>query len=368
MLLALITVLIGCESNAPENESGTDIQSAETSPSDKKNEYELISSPYNYLYNNARNVWDMEIHNGYLYIGAGDYDKNYSPAVARRYSLTERKWSVCGNIPDEQIDRLNVINGELYIPGCDPTGDWSMGNFYKLEGDTFTTYRNIPNAVHCFDIVEYNGKLFAALGLAAGDGGFPVAVSEDGGKSFSRVAVDKNGHSYSADTLRVYSLFVNDSALYALHGTNVYRYDGDKFVFAASWRNRYAVGYNFYTQIGANTYFNGRNYFTTGYLFHFESPEDLQYTIFESAIVTDIAVYGDHLYVLCAKQLENGNYLICLMKTSDGNNYSSVYTLEYELPALSFAFDSNDLYLGIGDTSGNNSKAKGQILKTEVEQ
>ena len=70
--------------------------------------------------------------------------------------------------------------------------------------------------------------------------------------------------------------------------------------------------------------------------------------------------------MLCAKPLENGNYLICLTKTVDGTDYETIKTIEYPLPALSFALDGNELYLGIGDISEENNIHKGDILKTEV--
>ncbi len=356
-MLVLITVLTGCKTHSPENAS-----SEEISISEPAIEYELISSPYSHLFNNARNVWDMAIHEGYLYIGAGDYDKNHSPAAAYRYDLNEEKWYTCGTIPDEQIDRFCLIDGTLYIPGCDPTGDWSLGNFYKLEENRFVTHRAIPNGVHCFDIVKFDNKLFAALGHAEGSADFPVAVSYDGGKSFENVKAEGG----STIDRRVYKLFCHGDKLYALNGMNVYRYDGEGFVLEANWQSRFVMGYPFYSRIAESAYFKGRTYFTTGYLFHFENVNNLQYTIFENAIVTDLAVYGEKLYVLCAKPLENGNYLICLTVSEDGKSFETVKAIEYSLPALSFAINGGELYLGIGDISTTDDARKGEILKTEV--
>jgi len=359
IVLTLMTTLCGCGGDI---ENVSDASSSDASQAEPDLPYTVITNPYQSLYNNASNVWDMTIHDGYLYVGAGDYDKNISPAKAHRYSLEEQKWSACGLIPDEQIALFKSIGGRLYIPGCDPTADWSMGNIYLLENDSFEVLRTIPNGVHCFDIVEFDGKLFVALGHTDTNKAFPVAVSNDGGQSFKTL----NADSETLPDRRVYRLFPHGNELYALNGASVYKYDGEEFVYTADWRNSFVSGYGFYTRIPASAYFKGRTYFTTGYLFHFEDPQKLQYTIFENAIVTDLEVYGDSLYVLCAKPLENGNYLICLTKTVDGTDYETIKTIEYPLPALSFALDGNELYLGIGDISEENNIHKGDILKTEV--
>ena len=353
ILISLILLLTGCsESIEVESEISQE----------EKPLYEVISSPYAQLANNARNVWDMCIFDGSLYIGAGDYDINVSPSSAYRYDLEDKKWYTCGAIPDEQIHRFCVIDNELYIPGCDPTGDWSMGNYYKLENNSFVTHRVIPQGIHCFDLVKHDGKLFAALGYTSGSTEFPVAVSEDGGKSFVNV---KHSGGTKSD-VRVYKLFSHADELYAMNGTEIYRYDGERFVYTSSWKNSYVAGYTFYSRIPESAYFKGSTYFTTGYLFHFKSPDSLQYTIFENAIVTDLAVYGDKLYVLCAKPLENGNYLICLTASEDGSSFETIKAIEYPLPALSFALDGATLYLGIGDVSTVDDAHKGEILKTEV--
>lgn len=359
IISALILTLSGCKDTIEQSVSH---EESSLSQHETKEPYEIIDNPYGYMHNNARNVWDMIIYDGYLYIGAGDFDKNLSPAVAYRYNIKNSEWESCGTIPDEQIDRFCIINGTLIIPGCDPTGDWSLGNYYKLENGKFITYRTIPNAVHCFDIAEHNGKLFAALGYSEANLNFPIAVSYDGGKSFTQTEVITNNNF----NRRVYKLFPHGDSLYALNGADIYKYDEDAFVYETNWKSKLVAGYPFYSQVAESVYFKGRTYFTTGYLFHFENPNELQYTVFENAIVTDLAIYDDYLYVLCSKPLDNGNYLICLCETADGSNYKTIKTVEYPLPALSFAKNGNDLYLGIGDLNDNNDTHKGHILKTEI--
>ena len=63
-----------------------------------------------YASNQLHVIWDMKIWDGCLYIGAGDFDKNHSPGVARRYRFETNEWESCGTIPDEQIGRSLKIN------------------------------------------------------------------------------------------------------------------------------------------------------------------------------------------------------------------------------------------------------------------
>lgn len=360
LLPLLVSLLLLCSCASVDLPEGSD---AVLPSDDSQNNLTIIPNPYKALFGNGKNPWDMEISNGYLYVGAGDYDVNVSPKKLSRYSLAEQTWQDCGDIPDEQIDRFLTLNGELYIPGTDPTGDWSMGNFYKLENNELKTYRTINGAVHCFDLELFDGKLFAAVGIK--DGGFPVSVSEDGGNTFSRVAGKNKTGSDRFPAERCYDLFVLNETLYAIYSsTEVYRYNGSEFVFECDWSSRYAKGYPFYTPIGADAVFNGRFYFTSGYLFFCDNVNDLRYIIFEDAVVTDIAVYGDSLYALCSKKTENG-YLIVLTKSLDGISFESIYTLEYPMPAISFALNGTELYLGIGDFESNGA-VKGNILKTNV--
>lgn len=86
----------------------------------------------------------------------------------------------------------------LYIPGPDPTEDWTLGNVYTgCPPERIVKHRNLPNVVHTWGLYPHAaaGRLYAAVGRHAGDnqtffGG--VFISEDGGASWS--AVDDPKH------------------------------------------------------------------------------------------------------------------------------------------------------------------------------
>ncbi len=324
-------------------------------------EFEIIDNPYKELSNNGKNPWDMVIFNGCLYVGAGDYDKNVSPKNAYRYDLEAEIWEECGAIPDEQIDRFIVINDELYIPGTDPTEGWAYGNFFRLENDSFVKYRTLPKAIHTFDLVEYQDKLFAGIGRS--DGKFPVLVSKDNGESFKDIPF--SGTEELEDE-RVYQLFVFKERLYALCGTQIFEYNGDKFEFNCNWTDKYYRGYEFYTRIPAEVVYKDMLFLTSGYLYRCEEIEDIKFVGKKGITVTDMAVFGEKLYLLCYEEKENGNYRITLRESTDGRTTRIIWELEYDLPALSFALNGNRVFLGIGDVSDIDSEHKGNILTFEV--
>ncbi len=360
LLLVLALTLSACNNGQPSESADNSSNVSESVPYDNINTKEIIS-PYFELHNNAKNPWDLIIHNGYLYVGGGDYDINISPKTAFRYNLCTESWESCGNIPDEQIRNFVIINDELYIPGTDPTGDWSCGNFYRLENDNFVTHRTIPNAVHCFDLENFDNKIFAAI--AVKDDSFPVMLSEDNGKNFQRIPVIKDDHNYHENE-RVYSLFVLNDSLYAIHGNNVYQYIDGVFRFVCSWQNKFAKGYNFYSPIAARVTFKNRVFFTSGYLYSFKNVNELEYIPIVNAVISDIIVNNDSLYILCFSINENGSYTNSIKRSDDGCNFETVYEFIYDCSALSFAINENDVYIGIGETISSNDK-KGLIIKAE---
>jgi hypothetical protein len=146
----------------------------------------------------ARNVWDLQAFAGRLYIGAGNWDNrgpapNAGPVPIVTWDPQEKRFVREGIADEEAIERFEVINGRLYIPGTDPRGGWDFGNLYRREADGhWTKFRTIPHAIHTFALTGYDGRLYAGLG--AEDTvpwytdfkryGSAIAVSKDDGASW----------------------------------------------------------------------------------------------------------------------------------------------------------------------------------------
>ncbi|UJF35200.1 hypothetical protein [Paenibacillus hexagrammi] len=172
----------------------------------------------------ARNVWDMQVYDGKVYLGYGNSSNTgpspnagpipivyYDPA-ASRFNTQEVAAASTKKmnkyVDEEQIDLYKIIKGKLYIPGHDPRGDsWDFGNFYRLDQDQWNKFRNIPNAIHVYDMASYHGNLFVGTSAKSSD----VFVSKDDGNSWSKLA---ELHAFGAK--RVYTLFEFKDTLYAL--------------------------------------------------------------------------------------------------------------------------------------------------------
>ena len=112
----------------------------------------------------ANCCWDIKIWNGQVFRGAGDYDKNTGTAAVLAFDIATQTWQSYGTVPDQAIHSYEEIAGTLYAPGIDPTGGWELGNCYVLEDGKWKVRRNIPNGIHNFDMIEFDGKIFAGVG------------------------------------------------------------------------------------------------------------------------------------------------------------------------------------------------------------
>jgi hypothetical protein len=191
---------------------------------DGSDRIEVLGNPYEGVYPSgesvyARNIWDLQASDGKLYIGAGN-SSNVGPAVNAgpvpiicfdpSSGLFEKQFTV----DDEQIDVYRVLDGWLYIPGHDPRESWDLGNFYRLEETGWTKHRNIPHAIHTYDMLYHQGILFAAgsgmhvAGEAAGKdwAGALVSVSRNGGATWSNVELGG---------FRIHNLLIVDGVVYA---------------------------------------------------------------------------------------------------------------------------------------------------------
>lgn len=319
-----------------------------------------------YQSNALRVIWDMKLWDGCLYVGAGDYDKNASPGVAKRYNLSEQKWEVCGKIPDEQIGRFTVLDGTLMIPGIDPTEDWSLGNYYVLKNGEFEMERVLPGGIHNFDLALYDGTLFAALGVSSGS--FPVVARKAGDEEFTFVEfVDKNGDVLSTAgfrEVRVYDFFQTDGGLYALLQLDgnryIYRYDGNRFVYHTSWNNKIVVKGYAYVPVLEKLTVGKTVYFATGLLFETTDMKNYR-DITPKGVdwVADIHYDGENIYLLTNSMIDGG-YMIDVM-IMNGDSFETVTSIERTVPSQSFEYDGDVFYIGLGDKS-NVSAEKGKII------
>ena len=209
---------------------------------DVTSKIEILGSPYSKLYKEggkiyARNIWDMQIFDEKLYIGAGN-SNNIGPAPnAGRVPVFsfDSKTNIFVNeytVAEEQIDCFRVIDKKLYIPGHDATQKWDFGNFYtRTKTGEWRKYRTIPDALHVYDIALYHKTLFVALGLNNISG---VGMSDNNGKSWN---IQNIGISFG----RIYSFLKVSDMLYACKSFTP-KWHRDKYWSKNRKKNYYSIG------------------------------------------------------------------------------------------------------------------------------
>ncbi len=320
----------------------------------------------------ARNVWDLAVLDGYLYVGCGDFDTNAGPCDVWRMDTSTGEWQLSGTVNDEQINRFEMIGGSLVIPGTDPKGNWSHGSHYQHNGTEWQEIRTIPGGVHVFDMMMFDGKIFAGLGALGADSA--AAVSLDGGESFSPVSFVRDGKPFdvSDHTInRVYDLFEVNGTLYALYcndtETNlIFRYNGREFEYDCSWRYKLISTGLWYVPIGDKTLYGTEQYIAAGYLYRVsEKAEDITFVqIPDVERVWDVLTYDGVMYVLGDRLTAKG-YETVVVSTTDGSEFEDVARLLTGVPARSFAFDGNSFFFGLGNFEDTGADS-GRIISAEV--
>lgn len=328
--------------------------------------------------NRATCPWDLFFYDGILYVGAGDYDKNAGPITVWGYDTAKQKWIETGTLADEEVSKFLLIDGVLTVPGTDPQGDWSYGNYYQLKNGEWITYENVPDGIHMFDMVEYEGALFAGLGVLPGKS--PVVRSVDGGESFSPIPLKRDGAildtSIYQEVVRVYDFFVCGGELYALFihdatdslAFDLYRYTEGVFSYVGAIPDSLSF-FNITSKlINAKVTFKDRLFFTTGYLYVADDMASLTtVTPPHSMVVYDLLVDGDRLYALSVeKDTKDFRVSVSSTETGEAEDFKEEFYFYYSAPPISFEKDGQTFYFGMGDQSKQNEN-NGMILKVTNE-
>ncbi|MFO8007281.1 MAG: sugar-binding protein [Candidatus Brocadiia bacterium] len=143
----------------------------------------------------ARSIWDLQLYEGRIYTGCGDWNRNqgpvdilsFGPPEGEHEELTfQREFTIDG----ESVEAMRVLEGRLVVPDIDPRDPWELGNLYiKHEGE-WVKRRTVPNGIHSFDVAYRDGRLHVATGT---ESGAALYASEDWGQTWETVARDEGG-------------------------------------------------------------------------------------------------------------------------------------------------------------------------------
>lgn len=344
--------------------------------------YELgipSAESYSDFYVNARNPWDMIVENGKLYIGGGDYGFNTGPADIWVYDIKIEKWSNSGSVEDEQVGRFIRIGNKIIAPGIDPKHDPQKGRCYVLTDGKWETFCEVPNAIHTFDIVEFDNKLFFGIGTNDGTGDTPIKMSSDDGKTFLDVNAYYEGVPVNEIEenvcLRVTDFFVVNDELYCLLVSNkgkaltyqYFKYDGESFQYHSKVGPNKSIANWQRSRIGEKITFGEYCFLTTGYLYKTKdftettevpspyNPEPDQHTLIsietpDKGFVMDLLTEKNkdtgatNLYVLSSTE----DNKTTIWKYINDTEFQEIYSFDYSVMAMSFAKYENKFYIGMG--------------------
>ncbi|MBT2289687.1 hypothetical protein J7E73_11180 [Paenibacillus albidus] len=377
----------------------------------------------------ARNVWDMQLFDGKIYLGHGNSSNNApssnaGPVPIYYWDPAQNKFSVqdvtytnpaTGRVTtnvyvmDEQIDSFKVLNGELYIPGHDSrVPGWAYGNFYRLNGDHWDQYMNIPGGIHVYDMAYYKGKLYAALGATAGP---LIYVSSDQGSSWAKFdSVSQFG------IMRAYNLFELGDKLFAssatagktqgipnergymtsisqagsgaiqtakLNFTSTQLFPGLSWVVNKNEPNVPGVSGQPWLKLLRTTPVNDRLLYIPGIIYNdhqsipqglFSAGADFQNVRKEqlpntAVLPIDILERGEKVYVLGYVKEATGQYTNYVYSKntgsfpSTGQGWSEVFHFQRDTFARSFEELNGDFYFGLGSYADVIPASTGTILK-----
>lgn len=362
---------------------------AATTIKDATSQVVLVGNPFTKS-TYAKNVWDMQVYNGRIYLGSGDCGKNAGATPVIYYDSAANKFTTQFTVSEEQIDIYKVLNGKLFIPGTDATESWDFGNFYILENDHWTKLRTIPNANHVWDMAYFNDQLYAATGTTKPGMG-EVLASNDMGKTWaSQVPQNKrfyaindwatsllelNNKLYATGTLVIPSSSTSDifdkfTNLLVTDSTSMLAQPYDIRLLPGV-KNNYLYGIKRQTTIGNNLIYLGVRVAGTNDLW---SPDAMYVTtdLTQSrrvvlpavdALPSDILARGNVVYVLANIKNSNNNYTNVVYKSEDLKNWTELFRFNTATFARSFEELNGDFYFGLGCSYDFLAPSTGNILK-----
>ncbi len=326
----------------------------------------------------ARCIWDMTIFDNKLYIGCGDYNNNSGPTPVLYCDMNDLgNWKEQTVLQDEQIGRFLLVDDKLTIPGFDPTGSPEVGTYFQLEDGVWQTKSGLLDGLHNFDIVRYDGKLFAGIG--ANRGSTPI-ISSENGNDFVRVPMNKNGESISTlggDCIRTHNFYILNDNLYASFWyentdenklvSEIYRYGNGVFTFNSDLVGQLNTGsscQNIPPQ-WADAVISDTLFLTTGYLYYTNDMKEFnKINLPEYAQTYDLYVYEDTLYILAAS-IDDDEYKITIYSTSSGkiNILKKETTFNYSVHPTSFAVNKDNFFISLGKWWNDGAEQNGTIVQ-----
>ena len=346
----------------------------------------------------GRNIWDMIVYHSQLYVGCGDYTHNTGPVNV--WTLTGASdWISEFTVDEEEISRFRILDDNLIIPGADAIESHAFGNWYeRTSSGEWTKHRNIPNALHVWDIFDYQGLRFAALGADAEKDA--VAVSTDKGLTWTTQVVPLGAPvrsmtscstSYVGRAHIVGMFFTISGQLYAdtTASPNIACNSGVPKVqgvfHTAHWNGTgfQPVIENLFPGMSVSgccamvtaVAFGDTTFYVmqtnSGYGFYRidQTLDAQQLRLAECTRPQDLELSDNVVYVLCNEPLGE-NWRVSVSGTCDSENWTEVFSVTAPTFARSLAVSSDILYWSLGsdgDTPASAQAATGSVYRGQFQ-
>lgn len=332
----------------------------------------LLGNPFT-IGTYAKNVWDMQVYNGCIYLGSGNSsnvapDANAGPIPIIRYNPASNIFEQEYTVNEEQIDIYKILNGRLYVPGHDPKDDQTYGNFYYFNGTNWVKNRTIPNGIHMFDMAYYNSRVYCAM--AATSGPFTVSSLESNLNTWT--VHDGGADTWALYRPRCYHIVELNNKLYT--GSSFSTTDATSLDFQAieagqadsvvtfTFANMFpGVAAGTEVKIVRDILANNTSLYICGQVYNDQQFVPLGLykctTIGTSTKITlpnasalpvDILVRGNMIYVLSYVKNGDYDYTVIVYRSSDIDTWTEVLRFGYETFMRSFEEIDGDFYFGTG--------------------
>lgn len=351
---------------------------------------EFLGNPFNKS-TFAENVWDMQVYNGRIYLGHGDYNANAGPIPVIYFNPTENKFVTQFTVQEEEIQQYKVLNGQLLIPGTDAREDSTLGNFYTLDtsNDQWVKHRTIPNADHVFDMAYFDGQLYAATGTNKACWG-EVLVSKDFGNTWqtklpllstsslftgnwATTLFELNGKVYASGKMIFPSASIAPSMAKYTNLLAMTQTSSSIQPYTVSFAPLSKMTYNYFIQrpmtVNNNlVFFNYRStasHWMPDSMYIATSLTQSRRVIFpeNTAVPSDIVVRDGMTYVLAFNKNTSGTYTNIVYQSADLLTWTEVFSFDTDTFARSFEELNGDFYFGLGCDYGSTIASTGNILR-----
>ncbi|HEY4175243.1 MAG TPA: hypothetical protein VGM90_00355 [Kofleriaceae bacterium] len=313
----------------------------------------------------ARNLWDLQEHQGRLYLGYGDAISNTGPTSVIAYDPRVGEFSTETVLPEEAILTFHVFDERLYIPGVDAV-ESSDGAVYVRDANGWRTLP-LPGVVHASDVIRVGTRLCVAVQDRTLGGA--VRCSDDDGATWS---------SFPTGGFRAVSLFELDGTMYvSSHDSGVRRINRDGTATETLSLDGVlkdpdvlvskpvTCGHALAFIAKRITYRNGGGDVSVLGLFHTAGESLLSQSVALDGTPTDLFANAGKCYAL-VDRAEGQGHAVTLLRSDDGVTWTRMVGLHVAALARSAELMDGYIYIGTGCDAGQCSDTVGRLLRIKM--